>query len=160
MTESNCNAAARAVREWLTSGFPFVVSGRLVESILCDAPPLSSNELTRARVKAAFATDAKTKEEALLEAAVLADSVRFDGWRDALRSHMDLAEFFYASGKSAECAREIQLSLDLLEKYFSPGNKGMAELHFLRGVCLSATGCNLGADLEIQKSQRMMTGNR
>lgn len=157
------------------SGFPFVLSGHLVEAILCDDALYSpTRELTMARLKASFSTGVEARLDALVEAAKIADAKPYN-WRDTMRSHMDLAEFYFAAGRWSDCATQVQLVLEILERYFSPGNDAMAELrvvstvcrnisndamaelHVVRGFCLAAQGCQLGSQREILIGQRMLT---
>lgn len=142
------------------ASFPFIQSGFLLEAILCDELPISSREVSRARVAAAFATDAQVKEDALSLAARLCDQTRPLLWRDSLRSHMELAQHLFANGKWTEASAEVKISLEILEKYFSPGNNGMAELHAIRGFCLAASGCQFGSQLELDAAQAMIRPRR
>lgn len=139
-----------------SAAFPFVLSGFLLEAILCDELPFSSREVSRARVAAAFAKDAQAKEDALLLAARLCDETRPVLWRDSLRAHMELAQHLFANGKWSECSAEVKTSLEILEKYFSPGNNGMAELHAIRGFCLAASGCQFGSAIELSIAQGLI----
>lgn len=136
--------------------FPFVLSGFMLEAILCDEVPISSREVSRARVSAAFAKEAQTKEDALRLAARLCDETRPVFWRDSLRAHMELAQHLFVNGKWSECSAEVKTSLEILEKYFSPGNNGMAELHAIRGFCLAASGCQFGSGIELSIAQGMI----
>lgn len=139
-----------------SAAFPFVMSGFLLEAILCDELPISSREVSRARVAAAFAKDPQSKEDALRLAARLCDETRPLFWRDSLRAHMELAQHLFANGKWSQCSAEVKTSLEILEKYFSSGNNGMAELHAIRGFCLAASGCQFGSGIELAAAQAMI----
>ena len=139
--------------------FPFTLSGFLLEAILCDELPISSRELSRARVQAAFAKSPEAKEDALRLAVHLADENRVF-WRDSLRSHMELAQHLFANGKWTECSVEVKTTLSILEKNFSSGNNAMAELHAIRGFCLAASGCQFGSQLELATAQEMIRPRR
>ncbi|MBX9573940.1 MAG: hypothetical protein K2X77_33905 [Candidatus Obscuribacterales bacterium] len=143
-----------------SASFPFIHSGFLLEAILCDELPISSRELSRARVAAAFAKNPQEKEDALRLAARLSDQARPLFWRDSLRAHMELAQHLFANGKWSECSAEVKTSLEILEKYFSAGNNGMAELHAIRGFCMAASGCLFGSQIEIARAQEMIRPRR
>ncbi|MBX9690350.1 MAG: hypothetical protein K2X27_26790, partial [Candidatus Obscuribacterales bacterium] len=140
---------------------PLAEAARLVESILCDNPPRdSARELILARLAAARSLSSSERRSNLETAALLSDRARPYDWRDAMRSHFELAEFDFAAGNLRACAGELDLTLGILMRYFSPGNQGMAQMLRVRSTCLRAAGCELGALHAEELAQKMERGGR
>ncbi len=120
-------------------------AAHFIEAILCEFRPYSAPELVRSRVAAAMAKSEVELQWHLVNAANLSDNARDYSWADALRSHFELAEFYWKTGKHSSCAAELHATLDIIKRYFSSGNRYMAALHRVRAACLRATACELGA---------------
>lgn len=142
-------------------------AGHLVEAILNEDRHFDSpRQLVLLRVKAGRATSAAELEDILKRSCALADSFKWNNWKDSLkwkdslRSHFELAEFYFRAGNLAGCAHEISVLLFVLRRHFSSGNGPMAGLHRLRADCLRAGGCELGARFEDSLAEKMEKGGR
>lgn len=149
------------------ASYPLAAAGHFVEAILnefCYANP--PRELSRLRVAAAFAGSKEQAAQHLSRAANFADTFKSGTWQDAfnwkeaMRSHFELAELYLSVGDYAACAVELETVLAVLKKHFSSGNKPMAQMHRVRAHCLKASGCELGACHEEKLAERMERGGR
>lgn len=136
-------------------------AAHFIEAILCDERGYTSaRELVRLRLAASGAGDTAVAESKLREAAAFSDTLNGQHWRDAMRSHFELAEFLLANGKHADCAAALSLVLGIIKHYFSPGNRAMAQMHRVRAFCLRKSGCLLGAERDEQFAAFMERGGR
>lgn len=136
-------------------------AAHLVEAILCDDVCYESpRNLVLLRLAARQAKDDAVAERNLAAAASFCDAQRPFKWRDAMRSHFELAEFRFAKGDYVGCAASLKSVLDNLKGYFSPGNHFMAKMHRVRAFCLRSSGCAFGADREEEIAAWMDRGGR
>ncbi len=136
-------------------------AAHLVEAILCDDLCYESpRNLVLLRLAARHATDVSVIEKNLVAAAAFCDGQRPFKWRDAMRSHFELAEFRLAQGDYVGCAASLKSVLENLKGYFSPGNHFMAKMHRVRAFCLRSSGCAFGAEREEEVAAWMDRGGR
>lgn len=133
-----------------------------VEAILNQDYPVvkQARQLVLLRLQAASATGFR-KESLLQEAASFAETYRRGNWMDAfnwkqvLRCHFELAEFYFDSGKSKECAQELAVVIGILRKSYTGPSKPIADLHRARALCLRNISCELGARREEAMARAM-----
>jgi hypothetical protein len=135
-------------------------AAHFIEAILCEFRPCSPRELVLSRVAASMAKSAAEAQVHLVNAASLSDNARDYSWTDALRSHFELAEFYWRNDNPSACAAELHATLAIIKRYFSAGNRYMAEMHRVRAACLRAVACELGAAHSEQQAAIMDRGGR
>lgn len=135
-------------------------AAHFVEAILCEFRPDSARKIVLSRVSASMAKTAAEVQVHLVNAAYLSDNARDYSWADALRSHFELAEFYWKNGNPSGCAVELKSTLEIINRYFSSGNRYMAGMHRARAACLRAMACEMGAAHADSQAAIMERGGR
>jgi len=131
-----------------------------VEVHLTKAFPAPPREATKARLRALACSclDSKERELALAHRFVSATFV-LDDWQNRMRADMDLLLVRWQLGRYNECVDLVESLISLFGGHSGLYNLGAADLFFMKGYILEASGCDLGAAKWYAKSLEIRRKN-